>query len=56
MDQFIIYSNLLTGFLLLAVAFILRTENLVSSLFFKVLPFFLGGALVFNGLKLLHLI
>jgi len=44
--------NLITGVYLICFSFILKTDNLKSSVIFKVIPFFLGGACLFIAGKL----
>ena len=51
--NFILYSNLVIGSLLIATALILKTQNIQSSILFKVLPFFAGLVLIYNGLTIL---
>lgn len=43
------YFPLVTGIWLVALSFILHTENFISKMVFNVIPFFLGtGSLVFS--------
>jgi len=56
MQLFIITSNLVVGSFLIFAALTLRTENLRSSIMFKVIPFMGGASLIFSGLKLLNII
>lgn len=41
---------LISGIFLLIMGLIMKTDNLASSMIFKVIPFFLGATLVFNAL------
>jgi len=42
--------NLITGIYLISFSFIMQTENLKSSMIFKIIPFFLGlGSLFITG-------
>jgi hypothetical protein len=56
MQSFLIYSNLITGGWFIITSLIMSTANIKSAIFFKVIPFFAGASLIFNGLKLLKLI
>jgi uncharacterized membrane protein SirB2 len=56
MQSLLIYSNLGIGAFLVIVALLCSTANWQSSFFFKVIPFFSGAVLIFNGLKLLSII
>lgn len=56
MNDLLIYSNLIAGVFLIFAALMLSTKNAQSALFFKVIPFFLGLVLLFNGVKLLGFI
>ena len=56
MEEFIKYINLIAGLWLISVSLILHTSNFISATIFKVVPFFLGGALLFVAGKLFNLI
>lgn len=56
MENMLIYSNLAIGGWLIFTALIGKTENLRSSIYFKVIPFFSGAILIFNGLKVLSIL
>jgi len=56
MNIFISYSNMIIGAAMIAFALIMTTSGLRSAVIFKVLPFFGGVILLFNGCKLIGLI
>ena len=56
MHNLLIYSNLIIGAWMIFTALIMNTGNVASALIFKVIPFFAGAVLIFNGLKLLNII
>lgn len=52
MNEFIIWSLVLAGVWNVSTALMMKTQNMKSSLFFKVIPMFCGAAALFAAGKL----
>lgn len=54
MQEFIAYSNLIIGSILIIGALMVQTRNWQSSFLFKVVPMFSGLIILFNALTMLE--
>lgn len=53
MSYFISYMPLIAGLWLIGIALMMTTKNVISSVIFKVIPFFLGMGCLFSAGKTL---
>lgn len=52
---FVAWTPMVTGIFMIAFSLLMKTQNIPSSILFKIIPFFLGAASCLVGLDLLGL-